>query len=121
MNHALRAAYRRGRSDECAETLADLEEALAAEVRHHDYGEVLARADTDSESLPPRPEPDDVVPDLPRWMTSLPPPPLDEADLEPDEDEAEVDEPDEDEAEVDEPDEDEAEVEQRDGEVAHAQ
>jgi hypothetical protein len=113
MNHALRAAYRRGRSDECAETLADLEEALAAEVRHHDYGEVLARADTDPESLPPRPEPDDVVPDLPRWMTSLPAPPLDEPDPEPDEDEAGVDQAGVDQAE--------AEVEQREGEVARAQ
>ncbi len=91
VNTTLRAAYRRGRRDEAEETVRLAEEAMAAEVRHHDYGEILARNDVSPAEAPPVPEPADDVPEPPRWLARLPLPALTDLEADAEQDDAEQD------------------------------
>jgi Domain of unknown function (DUF222) len=72
VNGALRAAYTRGRREGATEVLAEIDEELAAEVRHHDYGELAARNDpTHPEDPQPPAEPDSPPPPEPAWMRGV--------------------------------------------------
>jgi Domain of unknown function (DUF222) len=82
MNSWLRAAYTRGRREASTELLEEIQAELDAEIRHHDYGDIAARADPDDLHLPP--EPDSPIPDEPAWIRAVLWSSPDQPDLEPD-------------------------------------